>query len=166
MFSWNPLAFSIVLYFLKLYFILLFIYYLFGCAGSWLWYVGFSNCSRQAQLLQDMWDLSSLTRDLTHVSCIARQILNHWTSGKTPLYFKPVPSEIRHLFKEALLSFTKECCLETKIRWQMCCLLLVVSIYAISGDGRKKPHTTGILLTFLHSKFLPPLFHSECSVSP
>ena len=31
--------------------------------------------------------------------------------------FKPVPSEIRHLFKEALLSFTKECCLETKIRW-------------------------------------------------
>ena len=27
-----------------------------------------------------MWDLSSLIRDQTHVPCIARQILNHWTT--------------------------------------------------------------------------------------
>ena len=26
-----------------------------------------------------MWDLSSLTRDQTHVPCIARWIVNHWT---------------------------------------------------------------------------------------
>ena len=38
---------------------------------------GLSSCSTQAELLCDMWDLSSLTRDQTHVLCIARQILNH-----------------------------------------------------------------------------------------
>ena len=27
-----------------------------------------------------MWDLSSLTRDQTHVPCISRLILNHWTT--------------------------------------------------------------------------------------
>ena len=27
-----------------------------------------------------MWDLSSLTRDWTHVPCIAGRILNHWTT--------------------------------------------------------------------------------------
>ena len=30
-----------------------------------------------------MWDLSSLTRDWTCVPCIARQILNHWTTQKS-----------------------------------------------------------------------------------
>ena len=29
-----------------------------------------------------MLDLSSPTRDRTHVSCIGRQILNHWTTSK------------------------------------------------------------------------------------
>ena len=29
-----------------------------------------------------MLDLSSPTRDRTHVSCIVRQILNHWTTSK------------------------------------------------------------------------------------
>ena len=29
-----------------------------------------------------MWDLCSLTRDWTHGPCIARQILNHWTTRK------------------------------------------------------------------------------------
>ena len=29
---------------------------------------------------QGMWDLSSLTRDRTHILCIARWILNHWTT--------------------------------------------------------------------------------------
>ena len=30
-----------------------------------------------------MWDLSSLTRDWTGVPCIARRILNHWTTRKS-----------------------------------------------------------------------------------
>ena len=35
-------------------------------------------------MLQGMWDLSSLTRDRTHVLCIARQILNHSTTREVP----------------------------------------------------------------------------------
>ena len=31
-----------------------------------------------------MWYLSSQTRDRTNVSCIARWILNHWTTRKVP----------------------------------------------------------------------------------
>ena len=31
-----------------------------------------------------MWDLGSLTRDGTHVPCIARWILNHWTTREVP----------------------------------------------------------------------------------
>ena len=32
----------------------------------------------------DPWDLSSLTRDLTHIPCIARQIRYHWTTRGSP----------------------------------------------------------------------------------
>ena len=39
-----------------------------------------SSCGVQAQLPCGMWDLSSLTRDRTHVPCIARRILYHWTT--------------------------------------------------------------------------------------
>ena len=39
-----------------------------------------------------MWDLSSLTGDQTHVPCIARQILNHWTTREVPWpYFNSIP---------------------------------------------------------------------------
>ena len=31
-----------------------------------------------------MWDLNSLTRDQTHVSCIEKQILNHSTTREVP----------------------------------------------------------------------------------
>ena len=34
-----------------------------------------------------MWDPSSPTRDQTHVLCIARRILNHWTTKEVPLLF-------------------------------------------------------------------------------
>ena len=44
-----------------------------------------SNCGGQAQLLHIMWDLSSPTRDQTHVPCIARWILNHQRSPCTVL---------------------------------------------------------------------------------
>ena len=33
-----------------------------------------------------MWDLSSQTRDWTHVSCIARWILSHWITTEVPLW--------------------------------------------------------------------------------
>ena len=45
---------------------------------------GLSSYSTQAELLCGMWDLSSLTRGRTHVLCIARQILNHWTDREVP----------------------------------------------------------------------------------
>ena len=31
-----------------------------------------------------MWDLSSPTRGQIHVPCLARQILNHWTTREVP----------------------------------------------------------------------------------
>ena len=33
-----------------------------------------------------MWDLSSPARDQTRIPCIARQILNHWTTREVPCY--------------------------------------------------------------------------------
>ena len=51
---------------------------------------GFSSCSTWAQQLWRMGLVAlqyvefSWTRDLTHVPCISRQILNHWTTGKIP----------------------------------------------------------------------------------
>ena len=36
-----------------------------------------------------MWDLSSPTRDQTFISCIARQILNLWTTREVPILLKP-----------------------------------------------------------------------------
>ena len=40
-----------------------------------------------------MWDLSSLTKDWTHVPCIAKWILNHWTTSDVPgLYYLIIPS--------------------------------------------------------------------------
>ena len=35
--------------------------------------------------LQDMWDLSSLTRDQTPIPCIGKQSLNHWTMREAPM---------------------------------------------------------------------------------
>ena len=40
----------------------------------------------QAQLPGGLWDLSFQTRDQTHIPCIARQILNHWTTREVPLH--------------------------------------------------------------------------------
>ena len=63
-----------------------------------LWHTGFSVqfwpldswvcrsvvCSTWAQLPRGTWDLSSLSRDQTRVSCIGRWILNHQTTRETP----------------------------------------------------------------------------------
>ena len=37
-----------------------------------------------------MWDLNSPTRDLAHVPCIGRQILNHWTTREVPKLITPL----------------------------------------------------------------------------
>ena len=65
--------------------------YLFSSDGSQMWHVGsftvahgLSGCGVGAQLLCGTWALSSLTRDPSEVPCIARQILNHWTTRKVP----------------------------------------------------------------------------------
>ena len=45
-----------------------------------------------------MWDLSSMTRDVTHgeVSCIARQILYHWATREVPAIkaFRTTPNPL------------------------------------------------------------------------
>ena len=41
-------------------------------------------CSTQAWLPHGMWNPCSLIRDQTCVPCIARQILNHWTTREVP----------------------------------------------------------------------------------
>jgi len=43
-----------------------------------------SSCSAWASLSHSMWDLSSPVRDQTHIPCIGRQILNHWTTKEVP----------------------------------------------------------------------------------
>ena len=75
--------------------------FLFSSCGTWapecglysLWYMGspvevrgLSSCGVWAQLPHGMWDLSSLTRDQTHVPCIGRQSLYHWTTGEVPTH--------------------------------------------------------------------------------
>jgi len=56
---------------------------------------GLSTCGTRAYLPQDMWDLSSLDRDRTCVSCLGRWILHHWTTKEVPecLYLVNFPSE-------------------------------------------------------------------------
>ena len=44
-----------------------------------------SSCEAWAGLPHYMWDLSSETKDWTWVPCIARQILNQWTTRESPL---------------------------------------------------------------------------------
>ena len=55
-------------------------------ASLWLWGV----CSRARPDLCSwgMWDLSSLTRDWTHIPYVGRWILNHWIAMEDPeIYF-------------------------------------------------------------------------------
>ena len=58
------------------------------CVGSSLW----CTDSRRAwaQESHGMWDLSSPTRDQTHVPCIGMGILNHWTTRVVHLFCRVV----------------------------------------------------------------------------
>ena len=46
--------------------------------------VGQDLATKQQTSNNKMWDLSSLTKNHTCVSCIARWILNHWTAREVP----------------------------------------------------------------------------------
>ena len=76
-------------------------YSLLRCVGFLLWWLlllrstgskhmGFRSCNAWAQWLRQTglvapWHMgSSRTRDWTSVPCVARQILNHWTTEKAP----------------------------------------------------------------------------------
>ena len=76
----------------------IYIYYLFGCVGSWFGQVrsfvsghGLSSCDGWAQYLwhSDLlalgtWDLNSLTQDGTLVRCVAGLSLNPWIIREVP----------------------------------------------------------------------------------
>ena len=53
------------------------IFKFFGCSGS---------SMHRLKLPHSMWDLSSLTRDWTHVPCIGRWVPNHWTTREVPTH--------------------------------------------------------------------------------
>ena len=42
------------------------------------------SCGTYAELLYSMGDLSSLKRDQTHIPCITKWSLNHWTTREFP----------------------------------------------------------------------------------
>ena len=60
-----------------------------------------------------MWDLTSLTRDWTHIPCIASQIVNHWTVGSRVRHYwqnggmalNPLPLFHRHGLRMKELGF-------------------------------------------------------------
>ena len=56
-------------------------------SGSFVAARGLSSCGVYAQLFLVVWDLGSQTRDRTQLPCIARQNLNHWTTGKSLSFF-------------------------------------------------------------------------------
>ena len=52
--------------------------------GTWAPERRLSGCSAWALLPCGKWDLNSPARNQTCVSCIGRQILNHWTTREVP----------------------------------------------------------------------------------
>ena len=59
-----------------------------------------------------MWDLNSPTRDWTRVPCIARQILNHWTTKEVPGYesLKTLSTSSKFILHSFIYSFIKHYC--------------------------------------------------------
>ena len=101
--SWTPLWFvadntffnwesiSLIYYLFRLCWISIATWASFSCRAQASLCRDFSCCGAQAlecacstQLSCSRWDLSSRTRDQTHVSCIGRQIPNQWTTREVP----------------------------------------------------------------------------------
>ena len=61
-----------------------------------------SSCGLLAQSPQGMWDLSSLTRDQTCVSCIAKCIPNPWTTREVPQPYALNESLPKHDFTSCI----------------------------------------------------------------
>jgi len=59
-----------------------------------------------------MWDLSSQTRDWTHVPCIGRWILNHWTTREIlPLFLQPLQHLSECLTQRKCINWVNtDCC--------------------------------------------------------
>ena len=58
-----------------------------------------------------MWDLSSPTRDRTHVPCIGRQILDHWTTREVPILFVLLREDFQvHPFLAVASTLHAYCC--------------------------------------------------------
>ena len=71
----------------------------FSSYGTWAHF----SCGAWALLLQGMWDLNSMTRERTHIPCIGRWILNHWTTRKVPPYHFLIVLKTKQL-KDPLMS--------------------------------------------------------------
>ena len=62
-----------------------------------------------------MWDLTSLTRDRTHVPCIARRILNHPTTRQVPLVVftcMPLPDPLLSAYMYELIESSQPAMIE------------------------------------------------------
>ena len=75
------------------------------CRDSLVVECGLGSCRARAWLLCGLWDLSYLTRTQTQIICIARQILNHWTSRESlhPFFLSTTP-ELLGTLLESLCS--------------------------------------------------------------
>ena len=90
-------------------------------SGSW-WWTGRPDVLQSmgsqrvghdwATELNWMWDLSSQTRDWTHVHCIGRWILNHWTTREIlPLFLQPLQHLWECLMQRMRISWVNtDCC--------------------------------------------------------
>ena len=84
--KYHSIYFRIYIYFFNIYLFIWLHSVYFQHGGLFVGLTVFSSCGTQAWLPHGRWDLSSQTRDQTHVPCIGRQILNHWTTKEVPLF--------------------------------------------------------------------------------
>ena len=68
----------------------------------------FSSCGVQACLSRSMWDLSWPTKDQSCMPCVARQVLNHWTTREVLWYL----NFCIHIFQREV---------ETQMKQMLCC---------------------------------------------
>ena len=102
-----------------------------------------NGCSMWASVLHSMWDLSSLIRDQTHVSCITRQIHNHWTN-KCPFYSAIQQNTLKlsglniSLSRRRGLAVKADGCTGWTRLWQLCLMQ-----GTRSGSDLPVPHSPG-----------------------